>query len=119
MMRAARERPRIATVTLLGVVVLILCSAAAGAFLAGGASEMPQTAQVRLTSAQQATRDQTRLLDATRAELDASRAALQRLGRRSRELGRANARLRHELRRVRRGARSERQRRGSRDGQAG
>ena len=105
--------------TALGFVALVLCSAALGALLAGGRTEVPPATQVRLASAQQATRAQTRLLDAARAELDESRAALQRLTRHTQKLRRANARLRRELRRVRRGARSERQRRNSRSRQSG
>jgi hypothetical protein len=84
MMRAVRERPRVAAVTVLGAVVLVLCGAALGALLAGGWAEIPQTAQVRLASAQQATREQTELLDAARVQAAEARASLARQTRRSR-----------------------------------
>ena len=100
MMRAVRERPRVAAVTVLGVVALVLCGAALGALLAGGRAEIPQTAQMRLASAQQATREQTRLLDAARVEV-------------------AEARLQHKLRQAWRGAASESRRRSSRSGSTG
>jgi hypothetical protein len=119
MRRAVRERPRVAAVTVLGVVALVLCTVALGALVAGGRAEMPQTAQVRLASAQQATREQARLLDAVRVEVVEVRAALARQTRRSRELARTNARLHHTLRQARRGAPSERQRRSSRSRPAG
>ena len=118
MMRAVRERPRVAAVTVLGAVALVLCGAALGALLAGRRAEMPQTAQVRLASAQQATREQTRLLNAP-VEAAQARAALARQTRRSRELARTNARLEHKLRQARRGAPSERRRRSSRSRPAG
>lgn len=119
MMRAVRERPRVAAVTVLGLAALVLCSAGLGAILVGGRTEVPQTAQVRLAHAQQATREETRLLDAERIEVAEARAALARQTRRSRELARTNARLQHELRQARRGAPSERQRRSSRNRPAG
>jgi hypothetical protein len=119
MMRAVRERPRVAAVTVLGVVALVLCGAALGALLVGGRAEMPQTAQVRLASAHQATREQTQLLDASRVEVAEARAALARQTRGSRELARTNARLQHKLWQARRGASSERRRRSSRSGSAG
>jgi hypothetical protein len=119
MMRAVRERPRVAAVTALGAVALMLCGAALGALLAGGGAEIPQTAQVRLASAHQATREQTRLLDAARVEVAEAHAALARQTRRSRELPRTNARQQHKLRQARRGAPSERRRRSSRSGSAG
>jgi hypothetical protein len=119
MMRAVRERPRVAAVTVLGVVAVMVCGAAVGVLVAEGRAQVPQTVQVRLASAQQATREQTRLLDAARIEVAETRASLARQTRRSRELARTNARLHHKLRQARRGAPSGRQRRSSRNGHAG
>ena len=113
MMRAARERPRVAAVTVLGVAALVLCGAALGALVAGGGQRAPAAAQVRLASADQANREQARQLDAAQDQAARSRALAERLARRSRELRTANGRLRRALRHARITARRQGQRRGA------
>jgi hypothetical protein len=102
MMRAARERPRVAVAMALCTIAVIAVSVAIGAVIARSSSTVPEATQLRLTSVENAARDQAGALRTARAELSESNAAIARLKQRLRGLRSKNAELRSALRKGRR-----------------